>query len=174
MNSSFTYNLRLSGPHYDAEAGKHYNYFRDYDAAIGRYIESDPIGLHGGLSTYSYVTGRPLTHTDPEGLAGAAGALGGAGRAIGGLGTAARGGPGVAYSVGFGLGTLLYPGLEPYLSPMIDACFVEPECKLSWMKETPGGTLCVYDCTVLGMRAVWSKKGGCEPKIRPGEGSRYP
>jgi hypothetical protein len=46
----------------------HYNYFRDYDPNIGRYIESDPIGLYGGLNTYAYVKSRPLIWRDPNGL----------------------------------------------------------------------------------------------------------
>lgn len=45
-----------------------YNYFRDYDQARGRYMESDPIGLIGGLNSYGYVKGNPLTDTDFFGL----------------------------------------------------------------------------------------------------------
>lgn len=58
----------LPGQYYDAETGTHYNMARDYDPRIGRYIESDPIGLMGGLSTFGYVLGNPLRYRDPKGL----------------------------------------------------------------------------------------------------------
>jgi uncharacterized protein RhaS with RHS repeats len=47
---------------------KQYNYLRDYDPAVGRYVESDPIGLAGGsYSTYAYTGGNPTGSIDPEG-----------------------------------------------------------------------------------------------------------
>lgn len=45
-----------------------YNYFRDYDPSIGRYTQSDPIGLQGGLNTYTYAYDDPANLTDPKGL----------------------------------------------------------------------------------------------------------
>jgi len=61
-------NLRLPGQYYDAETGLHYNYFRTYDPATGRYLEADPIGQAGGLNTYSYAAANPLSLVDPSGL----------------------------------------------------------------------------------------------------------
>ena len=61
------FNLRYPGQYAD-ESGLHYNYFCDYDPATGRYVQSDPIGLGGGISTYGYVSARPLSGVDPLGL----------------------------------------------------------------------------------------------------------
>jgi len=65
---AFQYNLRFPGQLYDSQAGLSYNYFRDYDPAIGRYVESDPIGLAGGLNTFAYAYDNPLGYVDPYGL----------------------------------------------------------------------------------------------------------
>jgi RHS repeat-associated protein len=60
----FTYNLRFPGQYYDNETGLHYNYFRTYDPSTGRYLESDPIGVDGGLNTYGYALQNPLSYVD--------------------------------------------------------------------------------------------------------------
>jgi RHS repeat-associated protein len=67
----YSINLRFPGQYYDSESGLHYNYFRDYDPQTGRYVESDPIGLNGGLNTYGYVEGNPTSRIDFWGLASA-------------------------------------------------------------------------------------------------------
>jgi len=61
-------NLRLPGQYFDAESGSIYNYFRSYNSQQGRYYEADPIGLWGGVNTYSYVSASPLSNSDPRGL----------------------------------------------------------------------------------------------------------
>jgi RHS repeat-associated protein len=62
------YNLRFPGQIYDRQAGIHQNMMRDYDPAIGRYVESDPIGMDSGVNTYAYVNTNPLAFSDPYGL----------------------------------------------------------------------------------------------------------
>lgn len=82
----------------------HYNYFRDYDPTLGRYVESDPIGLLGiSTNTYDYVMLDPVVGRDPLGLWGVFGQAGlGAGAHVGMMGLNFN--CGVAGSIGSAIG----------------------------------------------------------------------
>jgi RHS repeat-associated protein len=60
--------LRLPGQESDLETGLYHNGFRDFAPALGRYLQSDPVGLAGGRNTYAYADGNPLRFTDRLGL----------------------------------------------------------------------------------------------------------
>jgi len=87
---AFDLPLRLPGQYYDTETDLAYNDFRNYFPSLGRYLESDPAGIHAGVDTYIYVDGSPITFSDPFGLftfaLGARGSFffGGAGGTVGG------------------------------------------------------------------------------------------
>ena len=108
-------NLRFPGQYADAKTGWYQNGFRDYDPAIGRYLEADPIGLTAGVNLYAYVGNNPLGLTDPDGTNPLAGAIEGGeigaefGAAGGPIGAAAGGiiGAGVGFAAGDLLGNAL-------------------------------------------------------------------
>ncbi|TXH66329.1 MAG: RHS repeat protein [Lysobacteraceae bacterium] len=67
--ATFRLDMRFPGQRYDSATGLNDNYFRDYDASTGRYVQSDPIGLAGGVSTYGYARANPGLWLDRLGLA---------------------------------------------------------------------------------------------------------
>jgi RHS repeat-associated protein len=93
--SEVKFNLRYPGQYADEESGLFYNYFRSYDARIGRYSQPDPIGLDGGWNRFGYVDANPLSFSDPNGLL-VMSTLGGAQRGISLSDAATLGAPGNA------------------------------------------------------------------------------
>jgi RHS repeat-associated protein len=61
-------NLRFPGQYFDQETKTHYNFNRDYQPGMGRYLQADPIGLVDGVNVYDYGSKNPLRYFDPNGL----------------------------------------------------------------------------------------------------------
>ncbi|MGZ4958435.1 MAG: RHS repeat-associated core domain-containing protein [Methylomonas sp.] len=67
INPDITQNVRFPGQYYDQETGWHYNMQRYYDPKLGRYLQSDPVGLAGGINEYAYALNNPLNLSDRDG-----------------------------------------------------------------------------------------------------------
>ncbi|MFK2931886.1 RHS repeat-associated core domain-containing protein [Dyella agri] len=104
--TGYVLNLRFPGQYYDAESGLVHNGFRDYCPACGRYIQSDPVGLAAGMSTYAYTGSSPLNASDRLGLSCSA--------AGGTVTCAAPGGPTVSFPQPAGWPTTINSSSENY------------------------------------------------------------
>ncbi|WP_211460885.1 RHS repeat-associated core domain-containing protein [Collimonas silvisoli] len=67
LSNGYTLNVRAVGSYYDPETGLIYNMQRYYDPNTGRFMQSDPIGLAGGINPYVAVNNNPLKYIDPTG-----------------------------------------------------------------------------------------------------------
>jgi RHS repeat-associated protein len=168
--TTLRFDLRFPGQQYDASTGLHYNYFRDYEAGTGRYVESDPIGLRGGLSTHGYALQNPLRYSDPEGLATEAA-----------LGWCIAGGPAnplcdaaivvnVCKWVGIGIGAMLLTGDTPQDCDDCPDSSKEQCYQICWAAYEAQATLCRKIRTREGRRQCWANAadllGACQANCK--------
>jgi RHS repeat-associated protein len=159
---AFTFNQRFPGQQFDRESNLHYNYFRDYDPQTGRYIQSDPIGLEGGINTYGYVEGRPNLLVDPTGrsslalpgvVGAGAGAAEGAGMASNPVGWVAAAGLG-----GYVAGSMISDAYRPQINDAVDWVFGDP------MAAAQGNVADTQIEQDYGREASECKLGGKKPE----------
>jgi RHS repeat-associated protein len=54
--------MRYAGMLYHAPSGDYVTHYRFYDPETGRWLNRDPIGESGGINTYAYVGGNPVSY----------------------------------------------------------------------------------------------------------------
>lgn len=159
VNGSVTMLLGFPGQFWDSEIQLAQNWRRDYDPTIGRYVESDPIGLWGGVNTYTYVADKPLRYVDLEGTGPLGGYIGGfLGAALGGAGGTAvepGGGTAVGGIEGWEEGYAIGSGLEDLVGAMSaiangpnKSCNIEDECDHQY-----------YNVDIPTCRAISKRRG---------------
>jgi RHS repeat-associated protein len=141
------FNLRYPGQYFDSATEWHYNYFRDYEPGTGRYVQSDPIGLGGGISTFGYVRSSPMVWVDRNGLSPNPAWCGPGSRAV-------------RYS-----STAILCEPDPNLQDDLDRCLAGenvPGCRICGTSECAAGVLpynykpmserqkCEFKCNVVG------------------------
>ncbi len=74
--------LQFTGRDNDGTSNLYYYRARYYSPQLGRFISQDPLGFAGGINTYAYTNGNPVSYRDPTGkdpLLALIGAVGGFG-----------------------------------------------------------------------------------------------
>jgi RHS repeat-associated protein len=67
ISGSGSSNLRFPGQYFLIESGLHYNWHRQYDPTIGRYLQADPLEFVDGPSRYAYARSASTQYVDPDG-----------------------------------------------------------------------------------------------------------
>ena len=65
---AFSFPMRFPGQYADSETGTAYNFFRDYDPRVGRYVQAEPLGVYGDINLYRYAKVNPLVYVDVNGF----------------------------------------------------------------------------------------------------------